>query len=282
MGCEASGVVTEVGEEDRGFSIGDRVAFFSYASAYTTHTVVPQSSCYKLPDGLSTELAAAALVQGFTAHYLACDTFPLDPSHTALVHAAGGGTGALLVQMAKLRGARVIGTASTNEKVEEARKAGCDEVIRYGSDYGFLQELRRLAPSGVDVVYDAIGAETAEQSLQSLAVRGTAVFYGNSSGPPPPIAPSPTLARLGSLYVTRPSLEHYLRSDAERKRRAEDVFGWIARGELRVRLAKTFGLDQAADAHEYLESRQAMGKVLLTTTTPSVEGHTSEATSRTQ
>ena len=271
-GCEGAGIVSEVNGPDAKFAVGDRVAFFQYNAAYASHTTVPQTSCFKVPDGLDLQLAAAALVQGFTAHYLACDTFSLQPGHTTLVHAAGGGTGALLAQIAKLRGAHVIGTVSSDAKAKEALAAGCDEVINYSGgstsqqqqqQYDFLDAVRTLAPSGVDVVYDSIGQATADQSLQSLAVRGTCVFYGNSSGPPSPIAPTPTLAKLGSLYITRPVLEHYLRTDSERARRAEDVFGWVARGELNVRVAKTFELGEAADAHAFLESRMAMGKVLL-------------------
>lgn len=275
-GCEGAGVVTEASGPAAQFAVGDRVAFFEYNSAYASHTTVPQTSCFKVPEGLDLQLAAAALVQGFTAHYLACDTFALQPGHTALVHAAGGGTGALLAQIAKRRGARVIGTVSSEAKAKEARAAGCDEVINYSAgstsrqqqqpqqqQYDFLDAVRALAPSGVDVVYDSIGQATAGQSLQSLQTRGTCVFYGNSSGPPSPIAPTPTLAKLGSLYITRPVLEHYLLTDAERTRRAEDVFGWMARGELNVRIAKTFELGEAAEAHAFLESRMAMGKVLL-------------------
>lgn len=202
---------------------GDRVGFFEYNSAYTSHAVVSAASCYVLPDGLSEDLAAAALVQGFTAHYLACDTYPLAPGDTALVHAAAGGTGALLVQIAKLRGAFVIGTVSAASKAADAYAAGADEVVVYGGvaegeSYDFLPAVRALCPHGVDVVYDSIGRATACASLEALRPRGTCVLYGNASGAPEPIAPTPTLAKLGSLYVTRPVLEHYLLTAEERAR----------------------------------------------------------------
>ena len=264
MGAEAAGVISELGDGvDDSFKIGDRVCFFQHNSAYTSHAVVNATSCFR--HNVSDQEAAAITVQGMTAHYLACDTFPLAAGHTALVHAAAGGTGALLVQMAKLKGATVIGTVSSESKAEEAKAAGCDTVIVYGSDgYDFLDKTRAACPEGVDVVYDSIGAATAESSLQTLKPRGTCVFFGNSSGAPKPIAPTPTLAKLGSLYITRPLLEHYMRTPEERRRRAEETFGWVADGKVKVRIAKEFdGLGEAAAAHEFLESRQAKGKVLM-------------------
>lgn len=263
MGAEAVGTVSAVGDGVTEYRVGDRVASFEYGSAYTSFAVVSARNCFLIPNNLSDELAVASLVQGLTAHYLACDTFALARGHTALVHAAAGGTGALLVQMAKLRGATVIGTVSSEAKAVEARALGADDVIVYGDSYDFEAATLQLCPGGVDVVYDSIGAATAEQSLRSLRPRGMCVFYGNSSGAPPPIAPTPTLATLGSLYVTRPILNHYLLTEEERCRRAAETFGWVADGDVRVRIARTYELEQAAEAHELLESRSARGKVLL-------------------
>ena len=266
MGAEAAGIITSVGENVNDLCIGDRVAFFEHSAAYASHAIVSASSCFRIPEALSEQLAAAVLVQGLTAHYLACSTFPLQPGHVALIHAAAGGTGALLTQIAKLRGARVIGTVSSKAKAEEAVAAGADEVIVYGETaYDFAAATKALCPGGVDVVFDSIGKATTEASLSVLRPRGTCVFYGNSSGAPPPISPTPTLARGGggSLFITRPLLEHYMLTSEERAERAKEMFGWVVEGRLKIRIAKQFGLGEAQQAHEFLHSRKAKGKILL-------------------
>jgi NADPH2:quinone reductase len=206
--------------------------------------------------------AAAAMIQGMTAHYLALSTYPLKEGETALVHAAGGGTGQLLTQIAKRRGARVIGTTSTEEKARLAREAGADEVILY-TQTDFEAEVKRLTNSvGVDVVYDSVGKDTFDKSLNCLRRRGYMVLYGASSGAVPPMDPQ-TLNAKGSLYLTRPFLAHYTADRAELSTRVNDVFNWIAAGELKVRIDRTFPLTQAAEAHRYLEDRQSKGKILL-------------------
>jgi len=267
MGAEGAGTVTTIGSDVPRdlLRIGDRVAFYEHAAAYTSHAVVAASSCHLIPDALSDEHAVASMVQGFTAHYLAHDTFTLRAGCIALVHAAAGGTGALLIQMAKLAGATVIGTVSSEAKAEEARLAGADEVVVYGSDFNFESAVRNMCPGGVDVVYDSIGEATAVSSLAVLRPRGTCVFYGNSSGAPPPISPTPTLAHGGggSLYITRPLLDHYMLTSDERMRRASEVFGWVSTGKLKVRIARQFVLDEARQAHEFLHSRAARGKIIL-------------------
>jgi NADPH2:quinone reductase len=263
-GCEGAGIITEVGPHVDEFVVGDRVAFFEYNCAYATEAQVPATSCFKLPDSLPFDIGAAVLVQGLTAHYLATDSFALGPGKTCVVHAAGGGTGALLVQIAKILGATVIGTASRGAKAEAARAAGADHVIAYDDSYLFLPELLSLCPDGVHCVYDSIGLKTTMQSLEALRARGTCVLFGNSSGKPPPLDATPTLAAR-SLYVHRPVLQHFLATRQERERRSSQVFDWLAQGRLSVRIARKFRLEEAADAHRFLESRAALGKVLLTT-----------------
>jgi NADPH2:quinone reductase len=206
--------------------------------------------------------AAAVMVQGLTAHYLACSTYPLKEGDTALVHAAGGGTGQLLVQVAKRCGAHVIGTVSTEEKAMLAREAGADEVILY-TQTDFEAEVKRLTNKvGVDVVYDSVGKDTFDKSLNCLRRRGYMVLYGASSGAVPPLDPQVLNAK-GSLYLTRPYLGHYTADRDELLGRVNDVFSWIASGELKIRIDKTFPLSEAAEAHRYLEGRQSKGKVLL-------------------
>jgi NADPH2:quinone reductase len=206
--------------------------------------------------------AVAAMVQGITAHYLTFSTYPLKAGETALVQAAGGGTGRLLVQVAKHCGARVIGTASTEEKAALAREAGADEVILY-TQTDFEAEVKRLTNNaGVDVVYDSVGKDTFDKSLNCLRRRGYMVLYGASSGPVPPLDPQ-VLNTKGSLYLTRPYLGHYIADRAELLGRANAVFNWIATGELKVRIDKTFPLSEVAEAHRYLEGRQSKGKILL-------------------
>jgi NADPH2:quinone reductase len=241
---------------------GDRVAWAMQSGSYAQCAVVKSAKLVAVPDGVSIRDAAALMLQGMTAHYLACSTFPLGPSHTALVHAAAGGTGRLLVQIAKRRGARVIGTTSSADKERLAREAGADEMIRY-TEAEFDVEARRLTGGrGVDVVYDSVGATTFERSLNCLRPRGMMVLFGQSSGTVPPFDPQ-VLNRKGSLYLTRPSLGSYIADRAELLLRAGDVLGWMAAGTLEVRVDKEFALAEASRAHEYLEARRTMGKVLL-------------------
>jgi NADPH2:quinone reductase len=216
----------------------------------------------QVPAGVSSQLAAAVLLQGMTAHFLACDTWPLKPGDTALVHAAAGGVGLLLVQIAKMRGARVLATVSTDAKAELARGAGADAVCIYSRE-NFTDAARAFSGGrGVDVVYDSVGKDTFEGSLSSLRPRGLMVSYGNASGPVPPFAPL-LLSQKGSLFLTRPSLPHHIATPAELRKRSDDLFKWVAAGALKVRIGATFPLTGAADAHRALEGRQTTGKVLL-------------------
>jgi NADPH2:quinone reductase len=215
-----------------------------------------------VPEGVGAQQAAAVMVQGMTAHYLTHSTYPLKEWDTALVHAAGGGTGQLLVQIAKRRGARVIGTASTEEKAALAREAGADEVILYTMT-DFETEVKQLTGNtGVDVVYDSVGKDTFDKSLNCIRRRGYMVLYGASSGAVPPIDPQVLNAK-GSLFLTRPFLAHYTADREELLWRTNDLFSWIAAGELNVRIDKTFPLAEAGEAHRYLEDRQSKGKILL-------------------
>jgi NADPH2:quinone reductase len=224
--------------------------------------VVPAARVVKVPAGVDLRTAGALMLQGITAQYLSQSTYPLKDGDTALVHAAAGGVGRLLVQIAKRRGARVLGTVSTDEKERLARSAGADEVIRY-TETNFADAARRLTGGrGVDVVYDSVGKDTFDKSLDSLRPRGYMVLYGQSSGPVPPFDPQVLNAK-GSLFLTRPTLGHYIATPEELRGRTDDLFGLIAGGGLDVRVAREFPLDEAADAHRFLESRQALGKILL-------------------
>jgi NADPH2:quinone reductase len=224
--------------------------------------VVPAARLVVLPASVSTKQGAAAMLQGMTAHYLATSTYPLKSGDTCLVHAAAGGVGLLLCQMAKMRGARVIGTVSTDEKAKLAREAGADEVIIY-TRQDFEAEVKRLTSNqGVQVVYDAVGKTTWDKSLNSLAPRGLIALYGQSSGPIGTIDPG-ILNTKGSLFLTRPSLNHHIASRAELTQRAGDVLGWIGAGKLKMRMEFEFPLKDAAAAHQALEGRQTTGKVLL-------------------
>lgn len=260
-GTEAAGVVDAVGPGVTEFGIGDRVATAGGRGAYAGQVLVPVAEAVPVPDGVDLRTAAAVLLQGMTAHYLATSTFPLAPGHTALVTAAAGGTGRLLVQVAKLRGARVLGTVSTDEKAEIARSAGADEILRY-RDVEVPVEVERLTGDGVDVVYDGIGAATFGDSLRSLRRRGTFVLYGGASGPVPPFDPQ-ELQRAGSLYLTRPTLADYTAERGELLARATELFGWLADGRVEVRIDRTWPLDEAADAHRHLEAGRTTGKLLL-------------------
>jgi NADPH2:quinone reductase len=262
LGVEGSGVVESVGAGVQTLAPGDRVGWAMEPGAYAEFAKVPAWRLVKIPGSLSFETAAAAMLQGMTAHYLTHATFPLAPGHTALIHAAAGGTGLLLVQMAKMRGARVIGTVGTAAKAKLAREAGADEVIIY-TEQDFAAETRRLTANiGVDVVYDSVGKSTWEGSLNSLKPRGYLVTFGNASGPVPEFAPL-LLTQKGSLFVTRPSLAHYAATAEEVASRAGDVLEWIRTDRLKLRIDRTYPLAEAAQAHRDLESRATTGKLVL-------------------
>lgn len=262
-GQEAAGVVDALGPDVADLSIGDHVAFgFHPGGAYAEYALVPAQKLVRVPATIDLPVAAAAMLQGMTAHYLTRSTFALQPGDTALVHAAAGGVGLLLIQMAKLAGARVFGTVSTEQKAELARAAGADAVIKY-TQTDFTAEVRRLTDGrGVDVVYDSVGQTTFEGSLDSLRPRGYLVLFGQSSGAVPPFHLQ-TLNAKGSLFITRPSLGHYVASRAEFEQRAYELFSLIETGQLHVRIDRTFPLAEASAAHEALESRATAGKVLL-------------------
>lgn len=262
LGQEGAGVVEAVGAGVTEVKPGDQVVYSNAQGAYATHQVVPAWKLVVIPAGIDPQVAAAVHLQGLTAHYLAESTFPLKSGDTALIHAAAGGVGGLLVQLAKRRGARVLATVGTEAKAEQARKYGADEVILY-TQTDFAAEARRLTGGrGVDVVYDSVGKDTFDQSLDALRPRGYLVLYGQSSGAVPPMDPQ-TLNGKGSLYLTRPTLAHYTATREELLGRTNDLFEAIASGTLDVRIARTFPLPEAAAAHEFLASRQALGKVLV-------------------
>lgn len=262
LGQEAAGTVDAVGPNVTDVKPGDRVVYASVQGSYAEYAVAPAWRLVPVPSDVTSQQAAAVMIQGLTAHYLTHDTHSLKTGETALVHAAGGGTGQLLVQIAKMRGARVIGTASTDEKAALAREAGADEVINY-SQNDFETEAKRLTNgAGVDVVYDSVGKDTFDKSLNCLRRRGMMVLYGASSGAVPPMDPQVLNAK-GSIYLTRPFLAHYTADRAELMGRVNDLFGWIASGKLMVRIDKTFPLTEAGEAHRYLEGRQSKGKILI-------------------
>ncbi|MFW6199154.1 MAG: quinone oxidoreductase family protein [Gemmatimonadota bacterium] len=261
-GREAAGVVDAVGDGVTEVEVGDRVGFVMRPGAYAEEVVVPEKDLVSVPEELDLETAAAALLQGLTAHYLAVTTYPIQEGDTALVHAAAGGVGHILTQIVKLRGGTVIGTVSTEEKAELARGYGADHVIRY-TEMDFEEETKRLTDgAGVEVVYDSVGKDTFHKSLACLEKRGYMVLYGASSGPVEPIDPQ-ILNRGGSLFLTRPSLGHYVDERQELVERARDLFGWITGGQLEVRIDRSFPLADAGKAHEYMEARKTKGKVLL-------------------
>ncbi len=261
-GNEAAGVVDAVGPDVTEVQVGQRVAYAMRIGAYADYAVVPAWTLVPVPDSISTQEAAAVLLQGLTAHYLCFSTFPLKDGDTALVHAAAGGVGLLLVQIAKRTGARVIGTVSTEEKARLAREAGADEIIFY-TQSDFETETKRLTDQrGVDVVYDSVGRDTFDKSLNCLRPRGLLALYGQSSGPVAPVDPQILNAK-GSLFLTRPSLGRHIADRAELLQRSGDLFRWMQAGELKVRIDTTFSLADAADAHRYIEGRQTKGKVLL-------------------
>lgn len=261
-GREAAGVVERVGAGVTTLKPGDRVVSETVAGGYAEFTVVAAERAVPLPDGLDTRVAAAVMLQGLTAHYLAFSTYPLRPGDTCLVHAAAGGVGLLLCQIASRLGARVIATAGSEDKARLAREAGAAEVILY-DEADFLEETRRLTGgAGVQVVYDSVGRTTFLKGLDCLAPRGTMVLYGQSSGPVEPIDPQ-LLNQKGSLYLTRPTLAHYVHTRSELVRRTDELLGWVRDGSLRVRIGREFPLASAAEAHAELEGRRTTGKVLL-------------------
>ena len=261
-GMEAAGVVEQLGEGVSGFAVGDHVASTGVIGSYAEYALAPAAQLVKVPNGIDLKIAAASILQGMTAHYLSHSSFPLKAGDTALIHAAAGGTGQLLVQMAHAIGARVIATVSTEAKAELARAAGADEVIRY-TEADFETETKRLTDGrGVDVVYDSVGKTTFEKSLNCLRPRGMMVLFGGSSGAVPPFDLI-QLSTRGSLFVTRPTLKDYLATRADLEWRAGDVFRWVAEGKLKVRAEYVYSLGDAAQAQIDIASRNTTGKLLL-------------------
>ncbi|RIH88401.1 Quinone oxidoreductase 1 [Meiothermus luteus] len=260
VGEEGAGVVEAVGPGVFQVRPGDRVVYCNVQGSYAEYAVVPADKLVLIPEGLEAKVAAAAMLQGLTAHYLVKSTYPLSPGETCLVHAGAGGVGLLLIQMAKMVGATVIATASSEAKRLLAKEAGADHTLPYE---GFDQGVRELTGGkGVDVVYDGVGQATWEGSLNSLRVRGMLVLYGQSSGPVPPFDPQ-VLNRKGGLYLTRPSLWHYTQTREELEWRASEVMGWAREGSLKIRIGAEFPLEQAVQAHRALQGRETTGKVLL-------------------
>ncbi len=262
LGQEAAGTIVSVAADGTGFKAGDRVAWCGIPGTYATMAVAPVARLVKIPDALTTEQAAAAILQGMTAHYLLHDTYKVQPGDQVLIHAGAGGTGLLLIQMAKRLGAHVITTVSTEEKAALAREAGADEVILYTHED--LVECVKQITGGrlLPVVYDSVGKSTFEQSLQCLRPRGCLVLFGGASGAVPPFDLI-RLSTMGSLYVTRPTLKDYISTRAELEARAADVFGWVADGSLKLRIAHTYPLADAARAQVELAGRKTTGKLLL-------------------
>ncbi len=262
IGLEGAGVVESVGDGVRSVAPGDRVAWTGIPGSYCDMNLVPADRLLKVPKWVDDRTAAASMLQGMAAHYLARSTYRLRKGDTCLIHAAAGGVGLLLCQIARKVGARVIGTAGTDEKTARAREAGAHEVINY-EKVDFEVEVRRLTDGkGVQVVYDSVGKSTFERSLNCLSRRGMLVLFGQSSGPVPAFDPS-ILNTKGSLYLTRPSLFHYIATRDELLERSHELFNWIKDGTLKIAIGATFSLDQAADAHRALEERRTTGKVLL-------------------
>ncbi|MEM7117203.1 MAG: quinone oxidoreductase [Chloroflexota bacterium] len=261
-GREAAGVVDAIGEGVTEVAVGDRVAYPIYPAGYAEYITIPASKLVPVPDGVTLEQAAAVMLQGMTAHYLAFSTYPLKAGDTALIHAAAGGVGLLLVQMAKMCGARVIGTVSTEEKAALAKAAGADEIILYTQSDFETETLAITNGQGVEVIYDSVGKTTFDKGLNCLKPRGYMVLFGQASGPIGDFDPQ-KLNSGGSLFLTRPSLGHYVANREELLWRANDLFGWMASGKLNVRIDQAFPLAQAADAHRYIEARKTKGKVIL-------------------
>ncbi len=262
LGLEAGGTVTAVGPGVTEVKVGDKVAYTGVPGAYAQYAAVPAPRLVVLPAGLSTKQGAAMMLQGMTAHYLACSTYPLKKGDTCLVHAAAGGVGLILCQIARMRGARVIGTVSTDEKAKLAREAGADEVILY-TKQDFEAEVKRITGGkGCQVVFDSVGKTTFDKGFNCLAPRGMMVLFGQSSGPIGPFDPQ-ILNQKGSVFLTRPSLFHYVATREELVQRASDLAEWIKAGKLKLRTEFEFPLKDAAEAHRALEGRRTTGKVLL-------------------
>ena len=262
LGLEGAGTVNAVGAGVTGLAEGDRVAWKSVAGSYAEQVVANEDDVVKIPSAVATKTAAAVMLQGLTAHYLVNSTYPIREGDTCLIHATAGGVGLLLVQMAKMRGARVIGTTSTDEKAALARGAGADDLILY-TEQDFEAEVQRLTNGqGVEVVYDSVAKATWEKSINCLKPHGYMVFFGNASGPVPPIDPL-LLSQKGSIYLTRPTLNDYTQTREEYLQRTDEVMGWLQDGALNVRIGEEHPLANAADAHTRLEGRQTTGKVLL-------------------
>jgi NADPH2:quinone reductase len=265
LGLEGAGTIDAVGANVRDWQVGDRVATAAGSGTYAEYALVQPTKLVHVPDAVDLDQAAAVMLQGMTAHYLTHSTYPLKAGETLLLHAAAGGVGLLLVQIAKKIGARVIGTASTEAKAALAHAAGADEVIRY-TEEDFVARVKQLTDGrGVDVVYDSVGKSTYEGSMASLRPRGYMVFFGNASGPVPPLDPL-ILSRNGSLFLTRPTLASYTATPEELAWRAGDLFSWIAAGELQVRIDRRYDLADAGAAHRALEGRETAGKVLIVPT----------------
>lgn len=261
-GQEGAGVVTAVGAQAKAVKVGDRVAWSGALGSYAEFVAVSADSLVPVPEAVTDEQAAAVMMHGLTAHYLVNDAHKLKSGETALVHAAAGGVGLLLVQMARMIGARVIGTASSEEKAKVAREAGADEVIIF-TRQDFEEEVKRLTGGkGVDVVYDGVGKATFEKNLNVMRLRGMLVLYGMSSGPVPPVDPA-KLSEKGSLYMARTTLAHFTATREELLARTRDLFGMIADGKLKLRIAKKYPLADAAQAHRDMEARKIAGKLLL-------------------
>jgi NADPH2:quinone reductase len=261
-GQEAAGTVTEVGSDVKTVKPGDRVAYTGVIGSYAEYAPVPADRLVHVPDKITDQQAAAAMLQGMTAHYLVNSTYPLMKGETALIHAAAGGVGLLLVQMAKNIGARAIGTVGTEEKAKLAREAGADEVILY-TQKDFEAETKRLTENkGVHVVYDGVGKSTFEKGLNVLRPRGYMVLFGGASGAVPPFDPI-ALSQKGSLFLTRPSLLHYIATRQELEQRSSDVFSAVAAGKLKLRIGHVYKLEEVQQAHRDLEGRKTTGKILL-------------------
>ena len=262
LGLEAAGIVESVGTAVTHFQPGDRVAYPNVPGSYAEYNCIPEERLVPVPDGLSLELAAASMLQGLTGHALTHSTYPVDANSQVLIHAAAGGAGQLLVQLCKMKGARVIGTVSTQAKANIAKQAGADDIIFY-NDVDFVAETRRLTDGvGVDVIYDSVGKTTFEPGLSALRPRGTMVLFGNASGAPDPVNPA-LLMQKGSLFLTRPILFDYIATREELEPRCSDLFGWLENGDISIRIDRTLPLADAATAHRLLESRQTAGKLLL-------------------
>ncbi len=263
LGMEASGTVEEIGAEANRFRTGDRVAYTNVLGAYAEYAAVDQEKIVRIPESVSFNQAAAAMLQGCTAHYLSQSTYPIKNGDSCLIHAAAGGVGLILIQMAKNAGAFIIGTVSTEEKAELALAAGADEVILY-SQTDFETEVRRITDNkGVNVVYDSVGNATFEKSIDCLQRFGYMVLYGNASGPVTEFNPA-TLGPKGSLFLTRPTLFDYVADRKSLEWRSDDVFNWIGKGKLKLRLEHFFPLSEVQEAHRSLEGRKTTGKIILT------------------